>query len=78
MEPNKKLKLSSAETKTHQEFHKYRCVKNTEDGLSQDINDTDTSNVINKTLDNSSGSEYVPSDNEIESGNIVDIDTQIR
>lgn len=68
----KKLKLS--DTKIHNKSHKSRYVKDTKDNFQQNINDTDSSNVVNDTLDNSSGSEYVPSDNEIESGNIDDID----
>lgn len=69
--PNKKQKLSSTDTETHKRSHKSRSVKSTKDNCIQDTSDTDTSNVRNETLNNSSGSEYVPSDNEIESGNTL-------
>lgn len=65
----KKLKLSSLDTKT-QKKSKSRCIKNTKDNFLQDINDTNPPNAANETLDNSSGSEYVPSGDEIESGNV--------
>lgn len=70
--PTKKLKLS--DTRTHKRSHTSKYIKNTKDNFQQNISDTDSSSMVNETLDNNSGSEYVPSDNEIESGNIDDID----
>ncbi|XP_014474094.1 PREDICTED: DNA excision repair protein ERCC-6-like [Dinoponera quadriceps] len=64
--PNKKPKLPSAEAKIHKRSHKSsRYVKNTKDNCLQNVNDTDSSNMIHEILDNSSESEYVPSDNEV-------------
>lgn len=68
--PVKKAKLLSTDTKTNK-----RCPKskhennNTKDNTLQSI-DKAGSNVVNEIADNSSESEYIPSDNEVDSGNM--------
>ncbi|XP_011136750.1 DNA excision repair protein ERCC-6 isoform X2 [Harpegnathos saltator] len=67
MVPIKKLKLSTADTKTYKKLHKSRSVKNIKDNCVQNKNGTDPLNIVNETSDNSSGNEYIPSEDEIES-----------
>lgn len=65
---NKKAKLLDTDTRTNKKCQKSKH-ENSKDITVQSIDKTD-SNEINETADNSSESEYIPSDNEVDSGNI--------
>lgn len=65
--PAKKAKLCI--TSTSEKFQKLRHNKNNKNNSLQTIVEAGTSSTTNKVTDNSSGSEYIPSDNE-DFGNI--------
>lgn len=64
----KKTKLLNTDAKTNKRCQKSKH-ENSKDNILQSTNKAD-SNVTNEIADNSSESEYVPSDNELDSGNI--------
>ncbi|XP_011157094.1 DNA excision repair protein ERCC-6 [Solenopsis invicta] len=64
--PVKKAKLSSTDLKTNKKCQKSK-VENDKDNSLQSTADNADLNVANDISDKSSGSEYVPSDNEIDS-----------
>jgi len=66
--PAKKAKLSI--TRTSEKFQKL-THKNTKNNTLQTIVKASTSSIANNVADNSSGSEYIPSDDEVNSGNIL-------
>jgi len=68
----KKAKLFVTDARTNKRSQKSKR-ENSKDDTLQSIDKTD-SNVVNETADNSSESEYIPSDNEIDSGNILFIE----
>lgn len=71
--PAKKAKLCV--TKTSEKSQK--LTHNTKNSTLQTMVEAGTSSVINKVADNSSGSEYIPSDDEVNSGNILMSDVHV-
>lgn len=69
--PIKKAKLLGTDASTSKRYQKSKH-ENSKDNTLQSIDKTD-SNVANETVDNSSESEYIPSDNEVDFGNINNI-----
>lgn len=67
--PIKKAKLLSTDTKTNKRYAKKSKHENNKDNTLQSIDKAD-SNITNDIADNSSESEYIPSADEIDSGNM--------
>lgn len=67
--PVKKAKVLSTGTKTNKKCQKSKH-ENSKDNTLQST-DKAGSNVANETSDNSSESEYIPSDNEVDSGKLI-------
>ncbi|EFN74835.1 DNA excision repair protein ERCC-6 [Camponotus floridanus] len=64
-EPTKKAKLSNLDTKTNKRYQKSKSDENNKDNTLQTIDEATCSNMqTNETINNSSDSEYIPSDND--------------
>ncbi|KMQ91356.1 dna excision repair protein ercc-6-like protein [Lasius niger] len=62
--PAKKAKLSNIDTRTNKKYQKSKSDENNKDNTPQIIDEATCSNITNETIDNSSESEYIPSDND--------------
>lgn len=74
-EPIKKAKLSNIDAKTNKKYQKSKSEENSKDNTLQTIDEATCSNIINETINNSSDSEYIPSDNDLGNSNIHDTET---
>lgn len=70
-EPTKKAKLSNIDTKTNKRYQKSKSDENNKDNTLQTIDEATCSNITNETINNSSDSEYIPSDNDSGNSNMI-------
>lgn len=68
--PAKKAKLSNIDTRMNKKYQKSKSDENNKDNTPQIIDEATCSNITNETIDNSSESEYIPSDNDSGNNNI--------
>lgn len=61
--PVKKAKLSNIDARTNKKYQKSKSDENNKDNTLQIIEEPACSNRTNETVNNSSESEYIPSDN---------------
>lgn len=66
----KKAKLSTIDTKTNKRYQKSKADENRKNNTPQIIDEAACSNTTNEIIDNSSESEYIPSDDDSGNSNI--------
>lgn len=66
----KKVKLSNIDTKTNKKYQKSKADESRKNNTLQIIHEAACSNTTNEIIDNSSESEYIPSDDDSGNNNI--------